>query len=52
VRDNALLRMMYNCLLRATEVRSLTIESLSRNRNGYRQQVIRAKQHSKVQQGW
>ncbi|MEJ2693809.1 MAG: tyrosine-type recombinase/integrase [Candidatus Thiodiazotropha sp.] len=51
VRDNALLRVMYDCLLRASEVRSLTLEGLSRDSNGYRLRVIRAKKRSKAQQG-
>ncbi|MCG7928930.1 MAG: tyrosine-type recombinase/integrase [Candidatus Thiodiazotropha lotti] len=51
VRDNALLRVMYDCLLRASEVRSLTLEGLSRDSNGYRLRVIRSKKRSKAQQG-
>jgi integrase len=51
VRDNALMRVMYDCLLRASEVRSLTLDGLSRDRNGYRLRVIRAKKRSKAQQG-
>ncbi|MEW7972772.1 MAG: tyrosine-type recombinase/integrase [Candidatus Thiodiazotropha endolucinida] len=50
-RDNALLRVMYDCLLRASEVRRLTLEGLSRDQNGYRLRVIRSKKRSKAQQG-
>ncbi|MET0076399.1 MAG: tyrosine-type recombinase/integrase [Candidatus Thiodiazotropha lotti] len=51
VRDNALLRVMYDCLLRASEVRRLTLEGLSRDQNGYRLRVIRSKKRSTAQQG-
>ncbi|MET0119491.1 MAG: hypothetical protein ABW124_00480, partial [Candidatus Thiodiazotropha sp. 6PLUC9] len=51
VRDNALLRVMYDCLLRASEVQRLTIEGLSQDRNGYRMRVIRSKKRSTAQQG-
>jgi site-specific recombinase XerD len=51
VRNNALLRVMYDCLLRASEVRSLTLEGLSRDSNGYRLRVIRSKKRATAQQG-
>lgn len=51
VRDNALLRVMYDCLLRVSEVQRLTLEGLSRDQNGYRLRVIRSKKRSKAQQG-
>ncbi|MCG7932944.1 MAG: tyrosine-type recombinase/integrase [Candidatus Thiodiazotropha lotti] len=51
VRDNALMRVMYDCLLRASEVRRLTLEGLSQDKNGYRLRVVRAKKRSKAQQG-
>ncbi|MCU7829581.1 MAG: tyrosine-type recombinase/integrase [Candidatus Thiodiazotropha sp. (ex Myrtea sp. 'scaly one' KF741663)] len=51
VRDNALMRVMYDCLLRASEVRRLTLEGLSQNQDGYRLRVIRSKKRSKAQQG-
>ncbi|MEW8492465.1 MAG: tyrosine-type recombinase/integrase [Candidatus Thiodiazotropha taylori] len=50
-RDNALLRVMYDCLLRVSEVRRLTLEGLSRDQNGYRLRVIRSKKRSTAQQG-
>ncbi len=50
-RDNALMRVMYDCLLRASEVRRLTLEGLSQDQNGYRLRVIRSKKRSTAQQG-
>lgn len=51
VRDQALLRVMYDGLLRASEVRRLSVEGLSRDLRGYRLRVIRSKKRSKAQQG-
>ncbi|MCG7865849.1 MAG: tyrosine-type recombinase/integrase [Candidatus Thiodiazotropha taylori] len=51
IRDNALMRVMYDCLLRASEVRRLTLEDLSQDKNGYRLRVVRSKKRSKSQQG-
>lgn len=51
LRDNALIRVMYDCLLRASEVRRLTLKSLSQDKNGYRLRVVRAKKRSTAQQG-
>ncbi|ODB85613.1 hypothetical protein A3194_12315 [Candidatus Thiodiazotropha endoloripes] len=51
LRDNALIRVMYDCLLRASEVRRLTLKSLSQDENGYRLQVVRVKKRSTAQQG-
>jgi site-specific recombinase XerD len=51
VRDNALLRVMYDCLLRVSEVQRLTLEGLSQDQNGYRLRVIRSKKRSTAQQG-
>lgn len=51
VRDNALMRVMYDGLLRASEVRRLTLEGLSQDQNGYRLRVIRSKKRSTAQQG-
>ncbi|MCG7904714.1 MAG: tyrosine-type recombinase/integrase [Candidatus Thiodiazotropha weberae] len=50
-RDNALLRVMYDGLLRVSEVRRLTLEGLSRDQNGFRLRVIRSKKRSTAQQG-
>ncbi|MEW8438202.1 MAG: tyrosine-type recombinase/integrase [Candidatus Thiodiazotropha taylori] len=50
-RDNALLRVMYDCLLRASEAGRLTLEGLSQDTNGYRLRVIRSKKRSTAQQG-
>lgn len=51
VRDNALIRVMYDCLLRASEVGRLTLEGLSQDQNGYRLRVIRSKKRPTAQQG-
>jgi len=56
VRDNALMRVMYDCLLRASEVRRLTLEGLSQvqdpeGKQSYRLRVIRSKKRSRSQQG-
>ncbi|MEW8322402.1 MAG: tyrosine-type recombinase/integrase [Candidatus Thiodiazotropha taylori] len=51
VRDNALLRVMYDCLLRVSEVQRLTLEGLSQDQNGYRLRVIRSKKRATAKQG-
>ncbi|MET0026457.1 MAG: tyrosine-type recombinase/integrase [Candidatus Thiodiazotropha sp.] len=51
LRDRALVLVMYDCLLRVSEVPRLTLEGLSQGPNGYRLRVIRSKKRSKAQQG-
>jgi site-specific recombinase XerD len=51
LRDRALILVMYDCLLRVSEVPRLRLEGLSQGPNGYRLRVVRSKKRSKAQQG-
>ncbi len=50
IQDSALMRVMYDCLLRASEVERLTVTDLSRDQQGYRLRVVRAKKRATSRQ--